>query len=94
MVLVTIVCGWSVSTGSLSDYVEETLSQTGLLHRATTINSCMNNIGLMKLFSDSTLYRKVAIRQGILFLFFLLLLSAVKKGCNIFLLYIYLGLKK
>jgi hypothetical protein len=36
----------------------------GLLSRAAASNSCRKNIGLSTLSSDSTLYRKVAERQG------------------------------
>ncbi len=43
-----------------------TICQASLLSRATASNSCRTNIGLLKLFSDSTLYRKVAERWDIL----------------------------
>ncbi len=35
-----------------------TLRQAGLLFRVTASNSCSKNIGLSKLFLDSTVYRK------------------------------------
>ena len=50
----------------LEQLSERTLSQAGLLSRATASNSCREDIGLMKLLSGSTLYRKVAERRGIL----------------------------
>jgi hypothetical protein len=43
-----------------------TLCQVGLPFRATASNSCRENIGLSNLFPDSTLYRKIAERPGIL----------------------------
>ena len=52
--------------GELEQLSERTLSQAGLLSRATASNSYREDIGLMKLLSGSTLYRKVAKRRGIL----------------------------
>jgi len=58
---------WLVSVyGELKRLSERTLSQAGLLSRATASNSCREDIGLTKLSPDSTLYRKVAERRGIL----------------------------
>ncbi len=45
-----------------------TLLQAGLLSGTTASNSCRKNIGLTKLSADSTLYRMVAKRRGILLL--------------------------
>ncbi len=47
-----------------------TLRQAGRLSRATASNNCRKNIGLSKLSSDRTLYRKVAERRSTLLLFF------------------------
>jgi hypothetical protein len=46
-----------------------TLRQAGLLSGAIASDSCRKNIGLSKLTLDSTLYRKVAERRGILSFF-------------------------
>jgi hypothetical protein len=48
----------------------ETLRQADLLSRATVISSCRKNIRLTKQSPNSTLYRMVAARRGILSLFF------------------------
>jgi hypothetical protein len=41
-----------------------TLSQIGLLSRATASNSCMKNIGPLKISPDRTPYCKVGEREG------------------------------
>ena len=53
-------------SGELKQLNERTLSQAGLLSRATADISCKEDIGPLKLPSGSTLYRKVVERRGIL----------------------------
>jgi hypothetical protein len=43
-----------------------TLNQAGLLSTVTAVYGCRKDIGLTKLSSDNTLYRRVAERQDIL----------------------------
>jgi hypothetical protein len=58
---------WLVSVyGELKALNGETLRQAGVPSRATARSSCRKNIGLSKLSPDSTLYRKIAERRGIL----------------------------
>ncbi len=58
---------WLVSAyGEIKWLSGGTLHQAGLVSKATASNSCRKNIGLKKLSPDSTLYRKVTERPGIL----------------------------
>jgi hypothetical protein len=61
---------WLVSVyGDLTWLSGGTLRQASLLFRATDRDSCRKNIELSKLSPDSTLYRKVVERSGILSFF-------------------------